>query len=481
MSLCSFSSSLAMETSTLVDNTFINEFLPGAPDNAVKVYIYGLAMCSNPLSQDNSLDSMSTVLGLSEDQIFEHFAYWQEMGLVQIVNKVPFEIKYLSPKLNSGSSKIRTKAKYSDFNEQVQSILSGRMVKPIEFNEYYNLIELHHFEPEALIMIIKYCTTLKTNAISYPYILAVAKSFGNEGIKSAKALEDKLMEQEKASGHIKAVLKELGLNRDADLEERNMYLKWVNNFGFTQDVILSVAKTLKKKGGMNKLDQSLSKYFEQKLFTLQEIEEYSKEKENLYSIAKMVTSTLGLYYQNLESTVEVYIKEWVNKGYDEETLKLLSFYCYKQDIRNLSLMNEVINKFYKLGLISLSAINQYIDGVVQTDDDIKAILASLNIVRRVNSLDRDFYKTWTEEWHMPKEIISMVAEKSKTASQPLRYMNKLLSEMNSQNIHSTEEATKFLEKVYVSPKQSTSSDFEEREYTKEQLGALFDSLDDIEV
>ena len=61
----------------------------------------------------------------------------------------------------------------------------------------------------------------------------------------------------------------------------------------------------------------------------------------------MVTSTLGLYYQNLESTVEVYIKDWVNKGYDEETLKLLSFYCYKQDIRNLSLMNEVINKFYK--------------------------------------------------------------------------------------------------------------------------------------
>ena len=257
-------------------------------------------------------------------------------------------------------------------------------------------------------------------------------------------------------------------------------MKWTNSFGFTHDVIIFVAKTLKKKGGMNKLDQLLSKYFEQKLFTPQEIDQYSKEKEGLYTIAKMVTSTLGLYYQNLESTVEVYIKDWVNKGYDEETLKLLSFYCYKQDIRNLSLMNEVIGKFYKLGLVSTKAINQYIDNVVQTDDYIKQILDSLNIVRRVNSVDRDFYKTWTEEWHMSNQVIMLVCQKSKQANQPLRYMNKLLSEMNSQNIHSEQETAAFLEKTTIAPS-AAPSEMVSREYTKEQLSALFDSLDDIEV
>lgn len=482
MALCRFSSNLAMESSTIVDNTFINEFLPSAPENAVKVYLYGLALCSSPSRDDNSLDSMSTALSLSADQILEAYTHWQNLGLVQIVNKDPFEIKYLSVKESAGSNKLRVKSKYKEFNEQIQSILSGRMISPTEYNEYYHLIENQHFEPEALVMIIKYCTSLKSTDIGYAYIIKVARSFGEEGIKTLVALEAKLLEQEKSSTEIKTILKTLGLNRDADLDERNLYLKWVNSYGFTHGTIKEVARIQNKKGGMNKLDETLTKLFEQKLFTIEEIENYSKEKEHLYSIAKKVTSTLGLYYQNLESVVEVYIKDWVNKGYDESTLALLSTYCFKQDIKTLSLMNEIIAKLYKLGIVSIEAINEYIARLVNTDNSIKELLEKLGVLRRVNSMDRDFYKTWTEDWNFSTDIIYLVAEKSKTASQPIRYMNKLLLELNNKNIHSLDAVKDELSKVSISTTQLTNkNDFSEREYTKEELNALFDSLDDIEV
>ena len=480
MALCSFSSSLAMNSSTLVDNTFINEFLPSAPDNAVKVYLYGLALCSMPNKDDNSLNSMSTALNLSEEQIYDAYSYWQQMGLVQIIAKDPFEIKYLSSRESSGSSKIRTKAKYKDFNDLVQMILSGRMVSPIEYNEYYNLIENQHFEPEALIMIIKYCTTIKTPDIGYAYIIKVAKSFGDQGIKTVSALEEKLLEQERAGTEIKTILKALGLNREADLDERNMYLKWIDSFGFTHGVVLEVAKLQNKKGGMNKLDETLSKLYEQKLFTIDEIEAYSQEKEQMFTIAKKVCSTLGLYYQNLESVVEVYIKDWINKGYDEETLMLLSTYCFKQDIKTLSLMNEIVLKFYKLGIVSMNAINQYIAGVVTTDNTIKEILNVLGVVRRVNSSDRDFYKTWNEDWNFDHSIIALVAEKAKNTASPLRYMNKLLLNLNAKGIHDYDKAKTEISRVQVGTQES-KKDFIERDYTKEELNALFDSLDDIEV
>lgn len=482
MGLCSFSTTLRNSSNTIIDNEFINEFLPVAPDGAVKVYLYGLYLCTNPQSDDNDISSMSTVLNMTVDQIFEHFAYWQEMGLVQVVNKTPLEVKYLSAKKFSGSSKMRVKEKYKDFNEQVQAILSGRMITPIEYNEYYNLIEMHHFEPDALLMIIKYCTNLKSTAINYPYILTVAKSFEKEGIKSVTALEQKFLEQEKASGDLKDVLKALGLSREADLDERNMYLKWTNSFGFTKNVILLVAKSLNKKGGMNKLDETLSKYFEQKLFTAEEIETYSKEKEQMYDIARKVTSTLGLYYQNLDSTVEVYVKDWVQKGFDSETLSLLSFYCYKQDIRSLSLMNEAVLKFFKKGLVSKEAITQYLNEVVAEDTSIKKVLDTIGSLRRVTSSDRDLYKTWTEDWHLSDEIILFVSEKAKTASNPMRYVNRILSELHANNISSLEGAEKFVNSNnFAKAQTNTKPNFEEREYSKEDLNALFDSLDDIEV
>ena len=143
-------------------------------------------------------------------------------------------------------------------------------------------------------------------------------------------------------------------------------------------------------------------------------------------------------------------------------------------------MNEIVLKFYKLGIVSTDAINQYIAGVVLTDNAIKEILNTLGLVRKVNSSDRDFYKTWSEDWNFDESIISLVAEKAKNASSPIRYMNKLLLELHSKNIYDYDKAKQELNNTQIETKEN-KKDFTEREYTKEELNALFDSLDDIEV
>ena len=137
-------------------------------------------------------------------------------------------------------------------------------------------------------------------------------------------------------------------------------------------------------------------------------------------------------------------------------------------------------KFYKLGIVSINAINQYIAGVVTTDNTIKELLNILGVVRRVNSSDRDFYKTWNEDWNFDYAVIALVAEKAKNTASPLRYMNKLLLELNTKGIHDAEKAKAELSRVQ-SGVQESKKDFTERDYTKEELNALFDSLDDIEV
>ena len=148
-----------------ISRTFLNEFLPQATGDDVKVYLYGLNLCTNPNEEDNNIDTICKVLSLTEEQVLRAFSYWQEMGLVQLVSSNPLEIKFLPIRAHSGSAKIRNKEKYSDFNKQIQAIISGRMITPNEYNEYYSLIETYHFEPEALILIARYCTAIKTTSI----------------------------------------------------------------------------------------------------------------------------------------------------------------------------------------------------------------------------------------------------------------------------------------------------------------------------
>ena len=191
---------------TVLDNAFLNEFLPQASGDDVKVYLYGLNLCSNPNVEDNNLDTICKTLSLSEDEIVKSFSYWQEMGLVQIVSTNPLEIRYLPIRAHSGSSKLRDKSKYKDFNKQMQQVITGRMITPNEFNEYYTLIEVYHFEPEAIVLIAKYCTTIKSPSINYPYILAVAKDFASQGLKTVVTVEERFLEQEKSTAEIKQVL-----------------------------------------------------------------------------------------------------------------------------------------------------------------------------------------------------------------------------------------------------------------------------------
>lgn len=484
MALCSFSSSLVMDGTTSVDNAFINEFLPKAPDGYVKVYLYGLSQCSNPYSDDNSLASMSIILKMTEDEIIDAYSYWQDMGIVQLISNDPIEIKYLPIKSHSGSAKLRVKSQYEDFNNQIQQILSGRMIRPNEYNEYYHLIESYHFEPEALAMIIQYCVNNKNNSVNYPYILTVARSFEQEGIKSVAALNEKFLEQERAGKEIKEVLSMLGLKREADLEERNMYLKWVNVYGFSQGTILEVAKLQKKKGGFAKLDESLKKYAEQKLFSLEDIASYNAAKESMFNIARDVSKTIGLYYQNLESVVDTYVSDWLQKGYDNETLQVIASYCFKQSIRTLEGVNGVICKFFKLGLVSMQAINEYVQGLANIDNNIREILDACNINRLVNTYDRDFYNTWTGSWNFSHDAIMLVAKSSNGKMQPIQYMNKILSNLYAEKISDIDTIKKRLENMPTSTtitNKNSALNYEMREYKKEELDALFDSLDDIEV
>lgn len=481
LALCSYSSRLAMDGYTVIDNTFLNEFLPQATGEDVKVYLYGLNLCSNPNNDDNSLDTMSKILCLNEDEILKSFAYWQEMGLVQVVSTNPLEVRFLPIKTRSGSSKIRNKEKYTDFNVQMQAVISGRMITPTEYNEYYSLIETYHFEPEALVMIAKYCTTRKSNSIGYPYILAVARNYAEEGLKTIEAVEQKFIEYEQNSDEIKRVLLALGLKREADIEERNLYLKWNNNFGFLNGTIVEVAKTLKKKGGFNKLDSLLTKYYEQKLFTIEEISEFSARQDELFETAKVVSKNLGLYYQNLENVVDVYISDWTNKGYDAETLTLISMYCFKQSLRTLDAMNTVVQKFYKLGLVSTNSIEQYISLIVQADEQIKLVLDKVGLVRSVSSYDREFYKTWTNSWGFSDEQILLVSDYCKGKSNPIVYLNKVLASLNENNLKSDSDIEKHLKTFSQNNSKMDKPDFTTRNYSSEEMNALFDSLDDIEI
>jgi len=478
MTFCKFSPSFQSKNQTVIDNVFITEFLPKAPDLCVKTYLLGLHKCGLADDNTNSLEYFSKTLNVCEEDVVSIFKYWEDMGLVQVLSTNPIEVRYLPINASSTSVKKFQVDKYADFNIQVQEILGKRMIMPNEYSEFYNLIENKHMEQSALIRIVKYCVENKGFNISPNYCLAVARDWLRDGITSFDQVESRIEELGVVDDKMTLILSAMGTKRKIQLEDKELLNKWLNAYGFELNVILFVVKNIKlkkRKIDINVLDEFLTKYFEMKLMSVQEIENYENEKENLFCVAIAVNKELGVYYEDLTKEIDTYVVPWINMGYDVETLKLVADNCFKSSIKTLEGFNNIINKLFKLGVVSMTSYLQYINDNLAVDVKIKQVLDELNLSRNVNNMDRTFFGTWTKDWGFTLDVILYGSSLSKDKANAMQYLNKILSNWNSQGVKTLEKAKA------MKVENEESMKFIHNNYTKEQISSLIANLDEVEV
>ena len=58
---CSFDKQYSIGM-TMVENSFFTEFLSVLTEDGLRVYLYGLYLCGDPLGADNSIEKMSEKL-----------------------------------------------------------------------------------------------------------------------------------------------------------------------------------------------------------------------------------------------------------------------------------------------------------------------------------------------------------------------------------------------------------------------------------
>lgn len=480
MAFCKYSTDSINSSSTLVDNIFIEQYLPYSPEICVKAYLLGLHRCQSS-DFDNSIENFAKTLGITIQDVKSCFLYWQEQGLVTVINVDPIEVRFLPVKEKSFDDKKFKKSKYASFIAQIQEIIQGRMITPTEYKEYFCLIESFNLEPEALVMIAKYCTNQKGSDVGYAYILTVAKNWAYSGVRTCKDVEDKLKEYELVVSNVGEIIKLLGSKKQVDFYDKQLYLTWTQKLGYSNDVIQYVASSFKRKGTIDKLNAKLEKYYELKLLSEQEIEDYEKNKESLLSTAKMITKQIGVYYENLENVIETYVVKWQNMGYQYEELKVIANCCFKNNIRTLDGMNDAVEKFYNQGLTNLDSINQYFADIISTDEKIKNVLKSAGLARSVTSWDRDFYRTWTFTWNFSDDIILYACSLSTGKSHPISYVNQILSSWFNNHVDTLEKAKQQKISSGFGTQKSKALDFEQRSYSSEQINALFDNLKEVKI
>ena len=98
----------------------------------------------------------------------------------------------------------------------------------------------------------------------------------------------------------------------------------------------------------------------------------------------------------------------------------------------------------------------------------------------VNNFDRSMFRTWSYTWSLPLDEILYACSLSKNTASPMQYASKILSNWFSSGIKTLEKAKEQNTKVSLDEKPSSAKeDYHQKEYSKQELDALFDNLDEV--
>lgn len=229
---------------TPISNIFIDNYMPKARGEFVKVYLLGLKYCvSGELGVSSSI--IASALHLLETDILNAWSYWNDEGIIKMIpedNMGNFSIEFidLSNSMNSNEQDIDL-LKELDNNSTKDMLLDiekliGRPLSTKEVTMYISWIRDLNFEPEIILLLIQYCTSKgKTDS---RYIETVAISWHDSNIRTIEEAQNFIRQHEDKWVNIRKILNYIGI-KDGEVmkPQEEMLTKWLTTYNFPLEVI----------------------------------------------------------------------------------------------------------------------------------------------------------------------------------------------------------------------------------------------------
>lgn len=476
MGFCTLDADYVREGYTQVDNVFLSRYLPDADATDVKVYLYGLMLASGGRGSDNTKDAVSLALHLTAERVDAAFAYWADVGLVS-VSTDGTRIAYNSVKAPTTKAVYYNAREYSEFVDELRRVFPEKVIPEQDIVRYVETLRTYKMEQNAMLLIARYCRDAKgtTNTAS---VVGLAAAWAKQGLTTERAVNARLDELERNSEEMKNVYTTLGLRSEPSVEDAQLYVTWTAR-GFKPDAIMVACRACKRKGGMQRLVRLMDELYAAKALTAAEANEYLVNKDETKAFAEQIIRTIGSFYATLDMPIETYINPWLSLGFEKNALLSIAKFCFMRNVRTLDGMQVYVDKFYKLGVVTEQGIAAYVQRQNAVDNAIREVLATCGAEPFISARDRDFYRTFVEDWGFDQEVILTVAGHARNKPFPMSYINKILLVMKENGIRTADGAKKLLEGGFERKKDTAKDDIIKHDYSAAEVASAFIGLDDV--
>jgi len=466
-----FDDRYAMFDVTPVDNQFIQEYLPSAKGDYVRVYLYGLMRCYHP-EADMSPVQMARELSLEEEEILAAFRYWERRGLVRRISDNPVSYQYINIRQKALAGTAEVDPEFEAFTDSLYEIFGHeRRLHGGEIQMCYEWVENLGLPREAVIMLLRQTAKNKGMHFSIASAGKTATQMAREGVKTLEDAEAFLSRDEEAYQAVKKILRRMGRRNNPSEDQMEMYRKWIREWGFTPEAIeKACAETAKGDPSMGYLDGILRRIHERGAGG--EIDEAAVARDQ--ATTKKLRDVLN---QLGQWNVNDPMRDWLSQlqsVYPADLIELAARECGRTG-GNTEDVERMLASWRKKGIQTRADAERYVAGFRADSEVLLELRKKWGLNGRMGEKDRKLLSSWQKELGFSPEMILFIAGYAADSNKPMQYLDKVLRSYAEKGIRTREAA----EREHEAHRQESlaaerkrkpdvpAQDYEQRDYSQE--------------
>jgi len=448
MPFCSFSKDSAMFDSTPIENMFLLEYLPTAPEGFLRVYLYARMLSLHPELCD-SIEDMAKALHMEEDAVYNAFHYWEQQGLVEKLSDRP--AAYAMRPLRGGAVVVSNMDadyyKYRDYNSKLQEVFGQKeLLSPRHYEKANDWLNVMGLTQDAALRILEYEFHRPGSRMPDSVFKRADKralEWAERGVRTIEDVEKAIAYNDQVYSMAEAVMKQLSITRRPTANELDCVRRWINDWKLTEaDVLAACAHTTKARSpSIAYLDAILKA-------------KVDSGEDQHFETVKVILKELGA--SNIVPTPDQ-IRAYtllLEKGFEPEAILLAAVQCARKRKHSFEDLEWMLGNWEKAGVRTRAQADKYVCEMQKATREVRALLEAAGLSRNPNMDDLSRYEEWKQQ-HAP-DMILCAAECARGTRVPVKYMDKLLSEWQKAGI-ATPEAAKAQHAAYMPAAAATTA------------------------
>ncbi len=232
---------------TVIENTFINHYLPNANGDYVKVYLYALKCAGYSKNVAMTDAQLASSLSLTEQDVINAWKYWQDEKVISVVNSHEGKIVRFEnlASIFFGGKEIPAEEPGISVSPSVEGMfddIESKIARPLVHSERDCILswtEEYNLSPQAIVLIVE--DSLKRGVRKINYWEAIARDFHNNGITTYDQAWDYFEKRDNRRNEYREILHYMGLYHNPTEPEKALMGKWLDDYKLDMDTIKKAA------------------------------------------------------------------------------------------------------------------------------------------------------------------------------------------------------------------------------------------------